>query len=88
VPHDSRGESLTAEIGQELMDWNNVEGGDWDFLTSLIMCQKEKMESSMHVTVRVTVKKEDTARHLCLKGVFIFSTHCRVAVYRRWKTKA
>jgi hypothetical protein len=33
-----------VEIGQELTDWNNVKGGDQDFLTSLINYNVSKGE--------------------------------------------
>jgi hypothetical protein len=81
LPHECQGKNLSAEVGQEFSDWNGIKGGNRDFLASMILCQKEKLANMLHVTIRVTLKREEIAWHLCAKGIFLFGTHCQVATY-------
>jgi hypothetical protein len=87
VPFESRGKPMSLEIGQELVDWNNVEGGGRDFLTSLIICKKKETSRRKFVTLKITVKREETAQHLCSMGIFLFGAHCRVSTYHCRKSK-
>ena len=87
VPHHRR-ELLTAEIGNELVEWNKVEGGDKDYVSSLVLCPKEDLDKRLFVTIKITLKNEESARRLCSQGIFLFGTHCRVATYRHRRAKA
>jgi hypothetical protein len=88
IPHDSQGDNMASDVGEELATWNNVKRGGKDFLASFIMCRTEEMETSKHVvSIRITLKKEETAQQLCEDGAFLFGSHCHISVYIPWKAK-
>jgi hypothetical protein len=82
VPGNRR-ECLSEEIGRELSVWNRVEGGGKDYVSSLALCQKEALSSKNFITVKITLKKEESVQRLRSHGVFLFGSYCRVATYRQ-----
>jgi hypothetical protein len=87
LPHDSRGDTTAVDVGQELAAWNNVDRGGKDYLASFVMCRREEIDAKSVVSVRLTLKREETVRRLCEEGVFLFGSHCRVSVYVPRKAK-
>jgi hypothetical protein len=87
LPHDSRGDRTATDIGQELTAWNNVSRRGRDYLASFVMCRSDELAAKQVVSIRLTLKKEETARHLCEEGVFLFGSHCHVSAYIPWKAK-
>lgn len=82
IPRDKQGEKLPQHVGHELARWNDVDGEDRDYLTGMALCQKETLGKRDSLTIRITVKREETAKRLCSMGAFLFGLHCRVSVYR------
>ena len=87
LPHDSQGDRTAVDVGQELAAWNNVDRRGKDYLASFIMCQREEIDAKNTVSIRLTLKREETVRCLCEEGVFLFGSHCHVSVYVLQKAK-
>jgi hypothetical protein len=82
IPRDKQGERLPQHVGHELARWNDVDGEGRDYLAGMALCQKEVLGKRDFLTIRITVKREETAKRLCSTGAFLFGSHCRVSVYR------
>ena len=81
-------ERLSEEVGRGLSVWNKVEGGGKDYISSLALCQREVLSSKNFITVKITLKKEESAQCLRSHGVFLFGSHCWVATYCQWRAAA
>jgi hypothetical protein len=60
IPHQ-KWEVLKAEIGQDLTEWNKVECEDKDYVSSLVLCPQDDLYYRTHITVKITLKKEEMA---------------------------
>jgi hypothetical protein len=56
----NRQEHLSEEVGWELSVWNKVEGGGKDYISSLALCQREALSSKNFITIKITLKKEES----------------------------
>jgi hypothetical protein len=63
VPLD-RWESMCEEIGQELSDWNKIEGDGKDYVGSLALCKKEDLNDRYYITIKISLKKDESAQCL------------------------
>jgi hypothetical protein len=59
-----------------------------DYQDSFMMCQRDEIMCLTLISVKLTLKREETAQHLCKEGVFLFGSHCQVSVYVPRKAKS